>query len=46
MKKNILLSVFFLFLAIFIVVFGYKTYGYYSMLHSDDPVDPYLRVME
>ncbi len=46
MKKNILLSVFFLLLAIFIVVFGYKAYGYYSMLHSDDPIDPYLRVVD
>ncbi len=29
---------------IFIGFFTYTTYQYYTFLHSDDPIDPYLSV--
>ncbi len=45
MKKNILLSLLLGGLAIFIVLFGLKAYQFYSFLHMDDPIDPYLQVL-
>jgi hypothetical protein len=46
MKKNILFPILYLGLALFIVFFAVTTYRYYQYLHSDDPIDPYIRVME
>lgn len=46
MKKNILIAIFLLGLLVFIVFFARTTYQYYQFLHNDDPLDPYLRVMD
>jgi hypothetical protein len=46
MKKNILVSLMLIGLLVFIIFFARTTYQYYQFLHSDDPVNPYVRVMD
>jgi hypothetical protein len=44
MQKNILFSLFAILASVFVIAFGMTTYRYYSAIHSDDPISPYLAV--
>lgn len=44
MKKNIIFSIIFIALSLFLFFFGLSAYKYYRALHVDAPIDPYLLV--
>jgi FecR protein len=44
MLKNIIFSIFPIFVSVFVIAFGMTTYCYYSAIHSDDPISPSLLV--
>lgn len=44
MQKNILFSIVVGIASIFVIAFGVTTYRYYQVIHSDDPISPYLQV--
>lgn len=43
--KKFLFLVFSLLVAIFVTLFGISAYQYYTALHIDDPIDPYVSVL-
>jgi hypothetical protein len=44
MTRNIFFLIIAVFASIFVIALGMTTYRYYSAIHSDDPISPYLLV--